>query len=175
LGRGGGRGGGWGGLEGPGCCAPGWWWPLCALAASSRAARRPAITSGGAAVIRATPAATSGVGAPPDRTPLYTHRNLCASFQLSRRRMPQCAGHHPRERRRQGGAAAVAHGVLVYPPQRNLPSWSCASGRGISPPRVHRPCQVLSEWARILRKQLRFPKIALMHPPDTFCAVYGRA
>jgi hypothetical protein len=28
----------------------------------------------------------------------------------------------------------------------------------------------------ILRKQLRFPEIALTHPPDTFCAVaYGRA
>jgi hypothetical protein len=28
---------------------------------------------------------------------------------------------------------------------------------------------------RILRKQLRFPEIAVTHPPDTFCAVYGRA
>jgi hypothetical protein len=27
----------------------------------------------------------------------------------------------------------------------------------------------------ILRKQLRFPEIALTHPPDAFCAVYGRA
>jgi hypothetical protein len=27
----------------------------------------------------------------------------------------------------------------------------------------------------ILRKQLRFPEIAATHPPDTFCAVYGRA
>jgi hypothetical protein len=28
---------------------------------------------------------------------------------------------------------------------------------------------------QILRKQLRFPEIAVTHPPDTFCAVYGRA
>ena len=26
----------------------------------------------------------------------------------------------------------------------------------------------------ILRKQLRFPEIALTHPPDALCAVYGR-
>jgi hypothetical protein len=27
----------------------------------------------------------------------------------------------------------------------------------------------------ILRKQLRFPEIAVTHPPGAFCAVYGRA
>jgi hypothetical protein len=35
------------------------------------------------------------------------------------------------ERRRQRGAAAVAHGVVVYPPQRVLASRPRASGRGV--------------------------------------------
>jgi hypothetical protein len=53
--------------------------------------------------------------------------------------MSQCAGNTTRERRHQRGAAVIAHGVVVYPPQRVLPSRSRASGggRGASAPLVH--------------------------------------
>jgi hypothetical protein len=63
--------------------------------------------------------------------------------------MPQYAGHPEgvcrstqditRERRRQRGAAAVAYGVVVYPPQRVLSSRSRTSGRGVNAPATRLP------------------------------------
>jgi hypothetical protein len=42
----------------------------------------------------------------------------------------------------QRGAAAVGHGIAVYPPERVLASRPRASGRGVGAPLIYRPCQV---------------------------------
>jgi hypothetical protein len=109
---------------------------------------------GHAAAIRASPAASCGraTGTPPGRTPLlHTHRSLRASFPEGVCRSAQDI--LTSERHRQRGAAAVAHGVLVYPPQRVLPSRPCFVGRALrrtaraASPRGWGPVNGQGRWA----------------------------